>query len=153
MGQYKLVANNKKARHDYFIEDTYEAGLELFGTEVKSIRNGKASIKEAYAEIKDGEMYVKGMNITPYDHGNRFNQDPIRPRKLLLHKREINKLDALRAQDGFTIVPLKLYINNRGLIKLEIAVAKGKKNYDKRQTMAKKDANRKIQQAIKDYNR
>lgn len=153
MAEFKLIANNKKARHDYFIEETYEAGIELVGTEVKAIRAGKASIKEAYAEIRNGEMFVLGMNITPYDHGNQFNKDPIRPRKLLLHKREIHKLEALKAQDGYSIVPLRLYINPRGLIKLEIAIAKGKKLYDKRDTISKKDAQRKIQKAIKEYNR
>jgi len=153
MAEFKLISNNKKARHDYFIEDTYEAGIELLGTEVKSIRGGKASIKEAYAEIKDGELFIVGMNITPYDHGNRFNQDPMRRRKLLLHKREINKLDSLKSRDGYTIVPLRLYINPRGLVKVEVAVAKGKKLYDKRETLAKKDADRKIQKAIKAYNR
>jgi len=153
MAEFKLISNNKKARHDYFIEETYEAGMELVGTEVKSIRNGKASIKEAYAEIRNGEIFILGMNITPYEYGNRFNQDPTRVRKLLLHKREINKIDAQKSQDGYTLVPLRLYINKRGFVKLEIAIAKGKKLYDKRDTLAKKDANRKIAQALKAYNR
>ncbi len=153
MAEFKLISNNKKARHDYFIEDTYEAGLELFGTEVKSIRAGKASIKEAYAEIRNGEMFIIGMNITPYDHGNQFNKDPLRTRRLLLHKREIFKMEDLKTRDGYTLVPLRLYINPRGLVKIEIAVAKGKKNYDKRDTLAKKDAERKIQKALKEYNR
>lgn len=153
MAEFKLISNNKKARHDYFIEDTYEAGLELFGTEVKSIRDGKASIKEAYAEIRNGEMFIVGMNITPYDHGNQFNRDPLRTRRLLLHKREIIKMEDLKTRDGYTLVPLRLYINPRGLVKIEIAVAKGKKNYDKRETLAKKDAERKIQKALKEYNR
>lgn len=153
MAELKLIAQNKKAWHDYFIEETYEAGIELFGTEVKSIRNGKASIKESYAEIKNGEVFILGMNVTPYDFGNRYNQDPIRVRKLLLHKREIAKLLGYTTRDGYTLVPLKVYINQRGLIKVEIAVAKGKKLYDKRDTLAKKDADRKIQKAIKDYNR
>ncbi len=152
MAEFKLISNNKKARHDYFIEDTYEAGIELFGTEVKSIRSGKASIKEAYAEIKNGEMFIVGMNITPYDHGNQFNRDPLRTRRLLLHKREIVKMEALKTRDGYTLVPLRLYINPRGLVKIEIAVAKGKKLYDKRDTLAKKDADRKIQKAMKAYN-
>lgn len=153
MAEFKLISNNKKARHDYFIEETYEAGIELLGTEVKSIRTGKASIKEAYAEINKGEMFIVGMNVTPYDFGNRYNQDPMRRRKLLLHKREINKLEALKTRDGYTLVPLRLYINPRGLVKVEIAVAKGKKLYDKRDTIAKKDANRKIEKALKAYNR
>ncbi len=152
MAESKLCAQNKKARHDYFIEETYEAGIELFGTEVKSIRNGKVSIKEAYAEIKDGEVFVLGMNVTPYDFGNRYNQDPLRVRKLLLHKREIHKLIVMTTREGYTLVPLKVYVNARGLVKVQIAVAKGKKLYDKRQTIAKKDANRKIDKAIKAYN-
>lgn len=152
MAEMKLIAQNKKAWHDYFIEETYEAGMELFGTEVKSIRGGKASIKESYAEIKDGEVFVLGMNITPYDFGNRYNQDPIRVRKLLLHKREIAKLLSLTTREGYTLVPLKVYINERGLIKMQIAVAKGKKLYDKRDTLAKKDAARHIQKTLKAYN-
>lgn len=153
MAELKLCAQNKKARHDYFIEETYEAGVELFGTEVKAIRLGKVSIKEAYAEIKDGEVFILGMNVTPYDFGNRFNQDPLRPKKLLLHRKEIAKLLDLTTRDGYTLVPLRIYVNPRGLIKLELAVAKGKKLYDKRETIAKKDAQRKIAKAIKDYNR
>lgn len=152
MAEYKLCAQNKKARHDYFIEDTFEAGLELFGTEVKSIKNGKVSIKESYAEVKNAEIFVLGMNVTAYDFGNRFNQDPLRPKKLLLHKREIHKLMVLTTREGYTLIPLKVYVNERGLIKLQLAVGKGKKNYDKRETMAKKDANRRIEKAIKDYN-
>ena len=153
MAELKLIAQNKKAWHDYFIEETYEAGIVLFGTEVKSIRNGKASIKESFEEIKNGEVFILGMNVTPYDFGNRYNQDPIRVRKLLLHRREIAKLLGYTTREGYTLVPLKVYINQRGLIKVEIAVAKGKKLYDKRDTLAKKDADRKIQKAIKDYNR
>ena len=152
MAELKLLAQNKKARHDYFIEETYEAGIELFGTEVKAIRNGKVSIKEAYAEIRNNEVFVLSMNVTPYDFGNRFNQDPLRPRKLLLHKREIRNLLSLTMRDGYTLVPLRVYINGRGLIKVELAVAKGKKLYDKRETLAKKDAERHIQKAIKAYN-
>jgi SsrA-binding protein len=153
MAEIKLLAQNKKARHDYFIEDTYEAGIELFGTEVKSIRGGKVSIKESYAEVKDGEIFILGMNVTPYDFGNRYNQDPLRVRKLLLHKREINKIHALTTREGYTLVPLRVYLNDRGLIKVELAIAKGKKLYDKRDTLAKKDANRRIQKALKEYNR
>lgn len=143
----KLVANNKKARHDYFIDDTYEAGIELTGTEIKSVRQGKVSIKESYAKIKDGEVFVYGMNISPYEQGNRFNVDPIRTRKLLLHKREINKLIGYTTQDGLTLVPLRMYINDRGKAKVELAVARGKKNYDKRRDIAKRDADRRMQQA------
>lgn len=152
MAEIKLLAQNKKAWHDYFIEETYEAGIALFGTEVKSIRGGKVSIKESYAEIKDGEVYVTGMNVTPYDFGNRYNQDPLRVRKLLLHKREIAKLLNYTTREGYTLVPLKVYINERGLMKMLIAVAKGKKLYDKRDTMAKKDADRHIQKTLKAYN-
>ncbi len=145
----KIIANNKKARHDYFIEDVYEAGLVLTGTEIKSIRNGKANIKESYAKIENEEMIIYGMNISPYEQGNRFNVDPIRPRKLLLHKKEIRKLIGQTTLKGLTLVPLNLYIDSRGKAKLELAVARGKKNYDKRETIAKKDAARKIDQAIK----
>lgn len=145
----KTVANNKKACHDYFIEEVYEAGIVLTGTEIKSVRGGKVSIKESYAKIENGEMIIYGMNISPYEHGNRFNTDPLRPRKLLLHKREIRKLIGYTTLKGLTIVPLSMYINEEGRAKLEIAVARGKKNYDKRDDMAKKDASRKIDQAMK----
>ena len=145
----KIVANNKKARHDYFIEEVYEAGIVLTGTEIKSVRGGKVSIKESYAKIENGEMIIYGMNISPYEHGNRFNTDPLRPRKLLLHKREIRKLIGYTTLKGLTIVPLSMYINEEGRAKLEIAVARGNKNYDKRDDMAKKDASRKIDQAMK----
>ena len=145
----KIVANNKKARHDYFIEEVYEAGIVLTGTEIKSVRGGKVSIKESYAKIENGEMIIYGMNISPYEHGNRFNTDPLRPRKLLLHKEEIRKLIGYTTLKGLTIVPLSMYINEEGRAKLEIAVARGKKNYDKRDDMAKKDAARKIDQAMK----
>ena len=147
--QRKLVANNKKARHDYFIEDTYEAGIVLTGTEIKSVRAGKVSIKESYAKVENGEMFIYGMNISPYEQGNRFNVDPLRPRKLLLHKREIMKLVGSTTLDGLTIVPLSMYINEDGRAKMEIAVARGKKNYDKRADIAKKDAARKIDRVMK----
>lgn len=145
----KLVANNKKARHDYFIEDTYEAGIVLTGTEIKSVRQGKVSIKESYARIKDGELVIYGMNIAPYEQGNIFNVDPLRERKLLLHRREINKLEELITRQGLTIVPLRMYINDRGRAKVEIAVARGKKAYDKRHDIAKRDADRRMQQAMR----
>ena len=144
----KLVANNKKAYHDYFIEEKYEAGLELFGTEVKSLRMGKCSIKEAYIDIKNGEAFVRGMNISPYEKGNIFNRDPVRVRKLLLHKPEIRKLDAASQQQGYTIVPLQVYFKN-GRAKIEVGLAKGKKLYDKRATVAKKDAKREAQREFK----
>lgn len=145
----KLVANNKKARHDYFIEEVYEAGIVLTGTEIKSVRAGKVSIKESYAKIEKGEMWVYGMNISPYEQGNRFNVDPLRARKLLLHKQEIRKLIGYTTLKGMTLVPLNMYINEDGRAKMELAVARGKKNYDKRDDMAKKDAARKIDKAMK----
>lgn len=144
-----MVANNKKARHDYFIEEIYEAGIVLTGTEIKSVRAGKVSIKESYAKIENGEMIVYGMNISPYEQGNRFNVDPLRPRKLLLHKQEIRKLIGYTTIKGLTLIPLNMYINEDGRAKMQLAVARGKKNYDKRDDMAKKDATRKIDQAMK----
>lgn len=149
MKEKKLVANNKKARHDYFIDDVYEAGMVLTGTEIKSIRNGKINIKESYAKIENEELIIYGMHISPYEQGNRFNEDPLRPRKLLLHKQEIRKLIGLTTIKGLTLVPLKVYINKKGLAKMELAVARGKKNYDKREDIAKKDAERKMQQAVR----
>lgn len=143
----KIIANNKKARHEYFIEDVYEAGIVLTGTEIKSIRQGKVNIKESYAGIEGGEAMIYGMNISPYDHGNIFNVDPLRPRKLLLHKKEILKILGALTQEGLTLVPLRLYINEKGKAKLEIAIAKGKKLYDKRADIAKRDADRRMQQA------
>lgn len=146
-----LVANNKKARHDYFIEDVLEAGLVLTGTEIKSIRQGKVNLKESYAKIDNGEVIVLGMHISPYEQGNRFNVDPLRPRKLLLHKQEIRKLIGYTTLKGLTLVPLTMYINEKGMAKMELAVARGKKEYDKRDTIAKKDADRRMQQAAKNY--
>ena len=144
----KLIANNKKAYHDYFIKDTYEAGIELFGTEVKSLRMGKCSLKESFIRIDNkGEVMVYGMHISPYEKGNIFNKDPLRPRKLLLHKYEINKLKAEIEQKGFTIVPLKVYFKG-GLAKVEIGLAQGKKLYDKTETLAKKDQQRDIERAF-----
>lgn len=144
-----MIANNKKARHDYFIEETYEAGIVLTGTEIKSARLGKVSIKESYARIEKEEMMIYGMNISPYEQGNRFNVDPLRPRKLLLHKREIRKLIGATKLKGLTLVPLTMYINEAGLAKLEIALARGKKNYDKRDAIAKRDASRNMERAMK----
>ena len=145
----KLVANNKKARQDYFIEEIIEAGIALTGTEIKSVRQGKVSIKESYAKIDKGELIIYGMNISPYKEGNRYNVDPLRPRRLLVHKREIRKLIGATTQDGMTIVPLQMYINERGLAKIEIALAKGKKLYDKREAIAKKDVKRSMERAIR----
>ncbi|WP_422484300.1 SsrA-binding protein SmpB [Gudongella sp. DL1XJH-153] len=141
----KLIASNKKARHEFFIEDTFEAGIVLKGTEVKSIRLGKVNIKESYASIERGEVFITGMHISPYEQGNIHNVDPVRKRKLLLHRREIRKLIGETQQKGFTLVPLSIYLKD-GRVKVEIALAKGKKLFDKRQTMAKKDAERRIQQ-------
>ena len=144
----KLVANNKKAYHDYFIEETYEAGIELYGTEVKSIRMGKCSIKESYVRITDGQAVILGMNVSPYEKGNIFNRDPLRIRRLLLHKKEIRKLEKEVQTGGYTVVPLRVYLK-RGLVKLEIGLAKGKKLYDKRETLAKKDMNRNAEREFK----
>lgn len=147
--QKKMVANNKKARHDYFVDEVYEAGIVLTGTEIKSIRAGKVSIKESYAKVEKAEVFVYGMNISPYEQGNRFNVDPLRPRKLLLHKQEIRKLIGYTTQKGMTLVPLNMYINEDGRCKMELGVCRGKKNYDKRDDIAKKDAARKMDQAMK----
>jgi SsrA-binding protein len=141
----KIVATNRKARHEYFIEETIEAGLVLKGTEVKSVRQGKINVKESYAVVENGEVYVYNMHISPYEQGNIYNVDPIRKRKLLLHKREIRKLDSFIMQKGYTLIPLTVYIKD-GLVKVELAAAKGKKLYDKRESIAKKDAERRIQQ-------
>ena len=149
----KLVASNKKARHDYFIEATYEAGIVLTGTEIKSVRAGKVSIKESYAKVENGELIIYGMHISPYEQGNRYNVEPLRPRKLLLHKKEINKLYGETKNTSLTIVPLSMYINEDGRAKVEIGLARGKKNYDKRATIAKKDADRKMDRAIKESRR
>lgn len=151
MGKSKKiqVANNKKARFDYFILETYEAGMVLTGTEIKSIRNGKVSIKESYARIEKGEIYIYGMHISPYEQGNINNVDPLRTRKLLLHKKEISKIEEALKQQGLTIVPLSMYINEDGRAKLNLGIARGKKLYDKRDTIAKKDADRKMDRAFK----
>ena len=142
------LASNKKAFHDYFIEESYEAGLELFGTEVKSIRAGKVQLKESYAQIRNGEVFMVGMHISPYEQGNIFNKDPMRDKKLLLHKYEINKLMEFTSQKGYTLVPLSLYLV-RGRVKLKLGVAKGKHNYDKRQSLKEKSAKRDIQKQLK----
>ena len=145
---FKLVANNKKARFDYFIEDTYEAGITLAGTEVKSLRMGKCSIKESFIRIEKGEVMIYGMHISPYEKGNIFNKDPLRVRKLLLHKAQINKLAGARAQKGYTLVPLQVYFRG-SLAKVEIGLARGKKLYDKRQDIAKKDQRREAEKEFK----
>ena len=144
----KIIANNKKAFYDYFIEDKYEAGIELVGTEVKSLRMGKCSIKEAFVRIENGEAFIYGMNVSPYEKGNIFNKDPLRVKKLLLHKAEIGKLAGKMAEKGYTLVPLQVYFKN-GRVKVEVGVARGKKLYDKRQDIAKKDLRRETERQFK----
>lgn len=146
----KLIAQNKKARHEYFIEDTFEAGIELSGTEVKSIRQGRVNLKESFATIDNGEVFIKQMHISPYEQGNRFNVDPVRPRRLLLHRYEINKLIGAIQQKGYTLVPLKVYLKG-SLVKVELALAKGKKLYDKRADIAERDAKRNIDRKMKEH--
>ncbi len=143
-----MVARNPRARHEYHILDTWEAGVVLSGTEVKSLRQGKVSIKEAYGRIRRGEVYLEGMNVTPYEQGNRYNHDPVRPRKLLLHRREIGKLAAQVEQQGLTLVPLDLYFR-RGRAKVTLALGRGKKHYDKRQDLKKRDADREVARAFR----
>ena len=145
----KLIENNKKARHDYFFEDTYEAGVVLTGTEIKSIRAGGVSLRDSFAKVVKGEVFVYNMNIAPYEKGNRYNTDPMRPKKLLLHKGEIRRLDNAVMQDGLTLVPSKVYLTAKGLVKVELAVARGKKLYDKRADIAKRDADRNMERSMK----
>ena len=147
MENKKLIAKNPTAFHNYSIEDTIEAGIVLTGTEIKSIRAGKANLKDSYAYIKNGECYIVGMHISPYEFGNIYNKDPLRDRKLLLNKRELNKLYGKIKQDGFTLVPISLYFKG-SLVKLELGIGKGKKLYDKREDIAKKDAERRMQKAM-----
>ena len=144
----KLISKNPTAYHNYTIEDKLEAGIVLSGTEIKSIRKGKANLKDSYAIIKNGEVFIVGMHISPYEYGNIFNKDPLRDRKLLLNKREINKLIGLTKQKGYSLVPISLYFKG-SLVKVELGIGKGKKLYDKRQDIAKKDAERKMNQAMK----
>jgi len=151
-GEIKIVAQNKKARHDYFIEQTIEAGIVLSGTEVKSIRQGKVNLKDSYASIENGEVFINGMHVSPYEQGNIFNKDPLRVRKLLLHKSEISKLIGYTQQKGLTLVPTQLYLKN-GRVKVELAVARGKKLYDKRDDIAKRDAKREIDRRLKESSR
>ena len=146
------ITVNRAARHEYFVLETYEAGIELFGTEIKSIRNGSVNLKESWADIQNGEVFVYGMHISPYEKGNIFNRDPFRVRKLLLHKKEINKLLGKIKQDGLTLVPISLYYKGPR-VKMELGLCKGKKLYDKRDDAAKRDAQRNIDRAMKDFNR
>lgn len=146
----KVAAQNRKAYHDYFVEDTFEAGIELFGTEVKSIRAGQVNLKDAYCIARDGQLILHGMHISPYEHGNIFNRDPVRPRRLLMHRREIGRLQARAQQDGMALVPLSVYFKGPR-VKIEVGLCKGKKNYDKRETAARRDAKRAIDRAMKSY--
>ena len=148
----KIAAQNRKAFHDYFVEDRYEAGIELAGTEVKSIRAGTLNLKDAYCTVKDGELFVHGMHISPYEKGNIFNRDPVRSRRLLMHKREIRKLHALVKQDGYALVPLSVYFKD-SRVKLEIGLCRGKKNYDTRAAASQRDAKREIDRTLTERNR
>ena len=148
----KTIATNREARHEYFVLEALETGVELKGTEVKSLRAGGVNLKDSWVDIENGELLVKGMHISPYDHGNIFNHDPLRSRRLLLHRAEINKLIGKVKEKGYALVPLKLYFKH-GLVKMELALAVGKKLYDKRQDMAKRDAKREMERALKDRNR
>ena len=145
----RTIVENRKARHDYFVEEVFEAGIELFGTEVKSIRAGTVNLKDSYCEIDEGEMFALGVHISPYEQGNIFNRDPLRPKKLLLHKSEIMKLTGLVSREGYTLVPLSLYFKG-SRVKMAIGLCKGKKLYDKREDIAKRDANRDIERAMKE---
>ncbi len=151
MENTKTLAQNKKARHNYFINETIECGIELFGTEVKSIRLSKANIVDAYASIENGEVFVKGMNISPYEQGNIFNRDPLRPKKLLLHKSEIRKLIGLVQQDGLALIPLSIYLKG-SKVKVALGICKGKKLYDKRSDLQARDAKRNMDRAFKEHN-
>lgn len=149
---FKTIAQNKKAYHDYFVEESMEAGIELCGTEVKSLRQGKANLKDAWCSIENGELFLKGMHISPYEQGNIFNRDPVRARRLLMHKREIMRLFGLIKQDGYTLIPISIYLKG-SIMKVQLGLCKGKKLYDKRQDMAAKAAKRDMDRAIKDRNR
>lgn len=148
-GGIKIAAQNKKAYHDYFVDEKFEAGIELFGTEVKSIRQGTVNLKDCYCDVKNGELWVVGMHISPYEHGNIFNRDPLRKRRLLMHKREIMRLSGQVAQKGMSLIPLSLYFKN-SRVKVELGLCRGKKLYDKRDSIAKHDADREIERRMKD---
>jgi len=151
-GGIKVIAENRKAFHDYYIEDRVEAGIILTGTEIKSIRNGRVNLKDSYARLDNGEVWVHQMHISPYEQGNRFNHDPLRLRKLLLHRSEINKLIGKIQQQGLTLIPIKIYLK-KGMAKVELAVGQGKKNYDKRQALAEREGKRDIERALRDRNK
>ena len=148
----KIIAQNKKAWHDYFVDEKYEAGIALFGTEVKSIRAGAVNLKDSYCSVKDGELFMLGVHISPYEKGNIFNREPRRERKLLMHKREIMKINGMLTQKGYTLVPLSLYFSGKN-VKVELGLCRGKKLYDKRDTIAKKEVNREIDRKMKEFNR
>ena len=148
----KIIAQNKKAWHDYFVDEKYEAGIALFGTEVKSVRAGQVNLKDSYCSVKDGELFVLGMHISPYEKGNIFNREPRRERKLLMHKREIMKINGMLTQKGYTLVPLSLYFSGKN-VKVELGLCRGKKLYDKRDSIAEKEVNREIDRKMKEFNR
>ncbi len=148
----KPLAQNRKAFHDYFIEERYEAGVELFGTEVKSIRAGNVNLKDSFCSVKNGELFAYGVHISPYEKGNIFNRDPLRPKRLLMHKKEIRKLQARIQQDGLTLIPLSIYLKD-SLVKVEVALARGKKLYDKREASARRDADREMDRTLKERSR
>jgi SsrA-binding protein len=145
----KKIADNRKARHDYFVEESYEAGIELFGTEVKSLRAGRVNLRDSWCDVVGSELFVKGMHISPYEQGNIFNREPLRPRKLLMHRREINRLMGLVAQQGFTLIPLSIYFKG-SRVKVQLGLCRGKKLYDKREDMARRDAKRDMERALKE---
>jgi len=151
MAQRKLLENNKKARHDFFFDDLYECGIELTGTEIKSLRAGGVSLRDSFAKVEAGQIFVYNMHISPYDKGNRYNAEPLRPKRLLLHKQEIRKLDSLVMQKGVTLIPSQVYLNEKGMAKLELAVARGKKLFDKREDIARRDAQRDMERKFKAY--
>ena len=145
----KNIADNRKARHDFFVEESFEAGIELFGTEVKSLRGGRVNLRDSWCDVVNGELFLKGMHISPYEQGNIFNREPVRPRKLLMHRREINRLIGLVAQQGFTLIPLSLYFKGPR-VKVQVGLCRGKKLYDKRESAAKRDAQRDIERAVRE---
>jgi len=147
------LVTNRKARHDYHILETFEAGIELVGTEVKSLRAGKGNLNDSFARVENGELFLYNMHISPYEKGNIFNKDPLRTRKLLMHKKQINRLFGQVKEKGLTLIPLKVYLNERGLVKVELALAKGKALYDKREDIKKRSADRQIEKAFKEYNK
>ncbi|MFY9312919.1 MAG: SsrA-binding protein SmpB [Tepidanaerobacteraceae bacterium] len=149
----RVLVTNRKARHDYHVLETFEAGIALVGTEVKSLREGKGNLKDSFAKVENGELFLYNMHISPYEKGNIFNRDPLRTRKLLMHKKQINRLAGRVQEKGLTLIPLKVYLNERDLVKVELALAKGKAIYDKREDIKRRDAKREVEKAFKDYNK